>query len=264
MKKDFDNFSKNQSNDLYALYVQAIKEIDELFDAAKDNKSLCSALSKIPPWSHYYELPFSITIAVIVLSFDQAEQFRNIANSPDSLQEIISFAKNPPDISHQMKSLSEEDGLFLLSTIYALMHQLLAINMHGRSLSDLVDMAKKGNDEALFDAVMIDSSVVSTPSIARQIHIAESTNTTDFKNKLAKAISDKNPKRHRPNDADDDLRFMIALLDEQFGFDSSTITREKLYDLLSDDLQLYPRGNKEGTVDGLQKYIQRFSKKYRT
>lgn len=57
---------------------------------------------------------------------------------------------------------------------------------------------------------------------------------------------------------------MLTLINEQFGLDSKTVTREKLYNLLSDDLQLYPRGDKEGTADGLQKFIQRLSKKYRT
>jgi len=264
MNNDFDNFSNNQSKDLYALYFQAIKEIDELFDSAKENDKFQNALSNTPPWSHFYELPFSITVSVIILGFDLAEEFKRIANSADSLQEIIYFIGNLPDKSDQMKSLSDEDRLFLLSTIRAFLYQFLSINMHGRSLSDLVKIAKEGNDEALFDAVMVDNSVISTPSIARRIQKAQAVNNTDFKNKLARAISDKKPKRHRPNNADDDLRFMLALLDEQFGFSSSTITREKLYDLLSDNLQLYPRGNKEGTVGGLEKYIQRFSNKYRT
>lgn len=67
--------------------------------------------------------------------------------------------------------------------------------MHGKPLSDLVRIAKDGNDDALFDAVMIDNSAVSTPSIARRIQVAQIANDTDFKNKLARAISDKNPKR---------------------------------------------------------------------
>jgi len=264
MKKDFDNFSNNQSKDLYALYVQAVKEIDELFDSAKENDKFQNALSNIPPWSHFYELPFSITISVIILGFDLAEEFKRIANSADSLQEIIYFIGNPPDKSDQMKSLSDEDRLFLLSTIRALLYQFLSINMHGRSLSDLVKIAKEGNDETLFDAVMVDSSVIYTPSIARRIKKAQAVNNTDFKNKLAKALSDKKPKRPRPNKLDDDLRFMLVLINEQFGLDSRSVTREKLFDLLSDDLQLYPRGKKEGTVEALKKYIQRFNKKYRT
>ncbi len=264
MKKDFDNFSKNQSKDFYALYNQVQKELDELFESIKEDPELKKIFFNIPPWAHFYELPFSTLLASIIVRFDITEKFHNIANSTDHIQGIINLFFNPPDISKQMKILSNEEKLFLLSLVMALFYQFLSINMHGRSLSDLVKIAKDGNDDALFDAVLVDSSAVSTPGIAHRIHIAQATNDTDFKNKLAKAISDKKPKRRRPNKFDDDLRYMLAALNEQFGLCSRTTTNEKLFDLLSDELQLYPKGQKEGTVDGLQKFIQHFAKKYRT
>ncbi len=266
MKKEFGNSSRNQSNNFYAYYDQAMKEIDSFFNLASVNDEYKEAFSKAPPWANFYELPFSTTIGLIIISFGLVKEFQRIASSEDSLKELNSFMANISDEFTPQESLSNEEALLLLSAIRALLYQILAINMHGKSLSALVAIANEGDDKALFDAVMVDHSAIYTPSIAKRIHVAQSTNDTDFNKNLTKAMSDVKPKRRRPNKTDDDLRYMLALIEEQFGFgsNSKTVTYEKLYDLLSDDLHLYPKGKKEGSVDGLQKYIQRFSKKYRT
>lgn len=99
MKNDFDHSTHNQSNDFYAFFNQALKGIDELFELVKDDDKLLKALSNTPPWSHYYELPFAITLATTILFFDLTEKFHSIANSPDSIQEIINICIDSPDTS---------------------------------------------------------------------------------------------------------------------------------------------------------------------
>lgn len=64
----------------------------------------------------------------------------------------------------------------------------------------------------LFDAVLIDRTVISTPSVAKRLQIAQLMRDESFFNKLSKSIT--RTRARKPNKEFNDLRFMMAALKE--------------------------------------------------
>jgi len=116
----------------------------------------------------------------------------------------------------------------------------------------LVERAANGDDEALFMAVLVDRAVVQAEPIAQRICHAQMLGDESFMNQLAKAITRTKPRR--PSQEYDDLRLILQLLDEASGLDTST--DEELYQLLVEDLELYPDDRKD-PLAGLKKLIQK-------
>ena len=77
-------------------------------------------------------------------------------------------------------------------------------------------------------------------------------NDGEFFDHLAKAIKGTRPKR--PLEKFDDLRFMIELLDRSVGL--KNISQKKIYNLLVEDLELYPETGKDA-MKGFEKFMER-------
>lgn len=255
MEKVLNNNSINMFREIYALYHQQKIDEDELSELIKNNTDILAALSIVSPWAYFYDLSYVTFLAYHILAFNLTDIIRTIANSENHAQALIDFASNLPDTSSEDESLSDEEKGNRFALTMAITYQRSSIAIFSQSLNHLVEKARDGDDDALFNAVLVDRSVVSTPSVARRIQIAQLTEDNSFMDKLAKAITKTKPRR--PAEKHDDLRYMLEVLDEEIGLEN--ITHEKLYDTLSDGLELY-----SGSTDGLMKLIQRRNQKLRT
>ena len=112
---------------------------------------------------------------------------------------------------------------------------LECISMFHVSLHALVLQVTDGDDEALFRAVYIDPSVLQSESVARRISTAVVTEDGQFFEKLSKAVKKSRPTR--PREHLDDVRLMLALVDESDGLDS--VPDSALTDWAT-ELDLYP------------------------
>jgi len=107
--------------------------------------------------------------------------------------------------------------------------------LYKRSLCALVAEIREGDDNALFDAVRVDRSAVSCPTIAARISQAELLGEKRFFLRLRSAL--KGPsKKHWEGYRD--LRYSLAVLREM-GFDQ--LSDAELEHLLVDVLKVYPK-----------------------
>lgn len=256
MKKELDKASASRFREIYAHYYQQQKDNNELSGLIKEKPDSIKPLSEAPPWSHFYELPYRTFLALCILEFDLTETVHKIAQSDNKIQTFLEYMENLDDLIDTNESLSNEEKALRFSLVLAVMNQISSVSIHSQPLSTLVDKVRKGDDNALFDAVLVDRSIVSAPTIAHRIQIAHLMEDENFMELLSKAIKRSRPKR--PEKELDDLRYMIEVIDEEIGLNN--ITRTKLHDILAKDLELYDYES----LSGFKKIIQRRNKRHRT
>ena len=254
MKKDFNETTANQLREFYAHYFQLQKDKDELSGLIKEKPDSVKLLSEVPPWSLFYELPYRSFLAICIIEFNLTETIQKVAQSDDQFQSFLNFMEDLENESIDDEELTDEEKGFRFSLVMALTNQLSSMATHSQPLSILIEKVRKGDDEALFDAVLVDRSIVSAPSITNRIQVAQLTEDENFMELLSKAIKRSRPRR--PDVKLDDLRYMIEVLDEEIGL--SNITHDKIYDILAEDLELY-----DASTDGLKDLIKRRNKKHR-
>jgi len=255
MKKEFNDLAKKQLKSIYSVYYQQQLDQQEFSSLIKADNEIIEALAKVAPWSHFYELQYKEFLAVCAVTFDSADVIKSAADSPDSTQAIIDDIDNSLDSEAKVESLTVEEKGFRASLAIAASMQQISISMHGQSLSQLVESVRNGNDKALFNSVLIDRSIVSSPTIARRIQVAELNNDLSFMENLSKALTRNKPVR--PKEKYDDLRFMINLIDDLFDPDS--VPKDKLHYLIIEELELY-----DGSPESLERLILRIRTKSRT
>ena len=253
MKKDFDKLSIKQLKQIHSIFHQLQLDVDVVSELIDSHNEILDLLSKVPTWSYFYELPYRTFLALCIVTFDLTDAVHSIANAPDQAQAFIDYADDMPDIEAQ--ELSDEEKGFGFSLSMAINRQHTSIAIFSQPLSSLVAQVREGNDNALFDAVLVDRSIVSAPSIAHRIQAAQLNNDESFMAQLSKAITKTRPRR--PQKEHDDLRYMIEVIEEEIGLEN--VTKDRMYDILADELELY-----DGSTDGLIKIIQRRNEKYRT
>lgn len=262
MKKDFDKLSVKQLKHIHSIFHQQQLSNDEVSELIKSHNEIFESLSKVPPWSHLYELPYRTFLAVCVVAFDLADAINSIAEAPNKTQAFIDYIDNMPDLLNTDESFSEEDKGFRISLVMAINCQISSIAIHGQSLSQLVSQAKNGDDNALFDAVLVDRSIVSAPSIAHRIQVAQLNEDESFMDELSKAIKKSRPCKRRPEKDYDDLRYMLTVLEEEIGL--KNIKNKNLLKLMEEDLQIYPKGTDTGSLRAFEQFMKRLNDKYRT
>jgi len=255
MKKDFDDLAKKQLKSIYSIYYKQQLDQQEISNLIKPDNEILETLAKVPPWSHFYELPYKEFLAVCSIAFKQSDVIKSAADSPDSTQVIIDDIDSSLDTEEKTENLTDEEKGFRASLAIAVNMQQISISMHGQPLSRLVERVRDGDDKALFDAAAVDRSIVSSPTIARRIQVAELNNNESFMDDLSKAITKTKPVR--PKEKYDDLRFMINLIDDLF--DPDNVPKDKLHYFIIEELELY-----DGSPESLERLIQRIRTKSRT
>lgn len=247
------------AKELYARFHQLKVELEELPDIVHDRREKVEQLLEtVPPWSHYYELPWKQTLGLfLVLSgLDQAVIEASKQENPN-MAFFAYFDKNPDPINDD--EYTDEDKSVFISIFMSILHQMKSLSILSQPLSEIVVKAKT-DDNALFDAVLIDRTVVACPSIARRIQIAQLQGDESFMNKLAKSITQTRPRR--PNSEYDDLRYMLEAVDEIKEYEG--ISQREKYDLLAVDLELYDVDGKSDPFSGFKRLIERRDKRKAT
>ncbi|MCK5023695.1 MAG: hypothetical protein KAS04_05965, partial [Candidatus Aenigmarchaeota archaeon] len=175
MKKDFNETTANQLREFYAHYFQLQKDKDELSGLIKEKPDSVKLLSEVPPWSLFYELPYRSFLAICIIEFNLTETIQKVAQSDDQFQSFLNFMEDLENESIDDEELTDEEKGFRFSLVMALTNQLSSMATHSQPLSILIEKVRKGDDEALFDAVLVDRSIVSAPSITNRIQVAQLT-----------------------------------------------------------------------------------------
>lgn len=139
------------------------------------------------------------------------------------------------------------NGMSLLNTLRCVLY-------HGCFLNELIERVRAGDDKALFDAIRIDSTVISCPSASLRISKAALLQDNRFFAKLKAAINGKLAKREQANFQK--MRLVLEVLHEA---GATRLSDAQLHELFVEELKLY-FGNAKG--GGNDKALRKFADTY--
>tara|TARA_R110002096_G_scaffold194791_10_gene377223 strand:- start:9109 stop:9894 length:786 start_codon:yes stop_codon:yes gene_type:complete len=205
-----------------------------------ETSSIKKLLDSTIPWSYWYDFPYAIVLTILLKVTGLYDRIISISkeNNPEAL--LLDFLESEPEIEDE-DNLSREEQAFIATIVIAVIFQIPSISMFNTTINQLLEQARQGDDKALFKAIMVDRSVLTTPSVARRIQLAQLKKDHAFFKKLSKALVRKQIRR--PAKKLDDVRFMISALQDNTTL--SKLSNPDFYSLLVDDLELYSTDGKD-------------------
>lgn len=140
----------------------------------------------------------------------------------------------------------------VIAVHFANMGMLLGVFYYGYYLNDLVAMARGGNDDAFFQAVRVDQTVLTCPSFAARLARARIFGDKKFMLRLHRATKSK------PHEAllmNQDLRFMLLVMHEAKALTDLMLSEADV--LFIRELKLYSDNGKD-PARSLMRFIQRW------
>jgi len=246
--KEFGKLSRNQLRSLYASYHKLKQEQEELkAEISQKKEELKGLVRRTGAWGQYYQFSTKQVLALFLVASGLDAEVIRATDCKDPQQKIIDLTES----DWKPKDLSKEEEGVLLGLYFAHIGNFNSLAMFNRTVSDLVQDSMDDKD-ALFKAIYVDRSSMQAEPIAQRICHAQLVNDTSFFDRLAKAVTRTKPSRPKPEY--DDVRFMLEILNDSLGL--TNITHEKLYELVVDDLELYPDNGKD-PMSSLKKLIQK-------
>lgn len=235
MEKEYDKLSLEQLQQLIGELPEIRKQRTELPEALKasSKEKLADLIGDGIVWSNIYELSFVEHIAFLIMALDKVNLFISASQAADPQQVILDDMKqDDPEWTggHEGKFTKAD----LVGLVASVQRSVFSIMIYQRSLSALVAEVRDGNDDALFNAIRLDRSMTSCPTIAQRISKAELLNDKHFFRRLIKAHKGPSQKHWQSLQ---DLRYAFAVLRE-LGFDK--LSDAELEDLLVHKLKVYP------------------------
>lgn len=253
--------SKNKSRkqrirDLYAFYYSTVSDRELLRKEANDEDvDLLDLYKSILPWAGLYSHTHTEVVGSFLSMIGWLDPFIRAAKSPNREEAILAVFDELNNIDEdaeleKLNSFTKEERGVVFALFIATIKNLDALAAFGKTMDELVREAETDN-EAIFDAVLIDRTVMTHPTIAKKIKMAELIEDGSFMTDLSKSVSKLRARRRIDLD---DTRIMIELIDDVIGIDH--ITYEQIADSLIDDLQIFP-GTGKDPVEALKKNVQK-------
>lgn len=216
-------------------------------------------------WCHLYELPIQQHIEFNfpgLLSEEQVIEWRNqVAKSAGSRADLPSVSEQINEHFAAKVVPTEEDIKSLrpfLPTIcayfYSMQYSLYCILYHGCFLNELISRVRAGDDQALFDAIRVDPTVIGCQSVIERISKARRLKDDDFLNELKKTQSGVSAKLKQANFQK--IRLILKVLSEA---GATCLSNKRLYQLFVEELDLYT-ANSAGS--GVEKALRKFADTY--
>ncbi|MBT8353797.1 MAG: hypothetical protein KJO60_04685 [Desulfofustis sp.] len=255
-RREKKHIHKKKIRSLYVFYY-TIGQDRELIkkEALAEDIKLLNLLKSVHPWAELYSHSYSKVVATFLNMIGWLEPIIEAARSPNRKTAIIAILDELMDGEYDesfnlLNSYTEDERGVFLAFFVATLKNLDALAAFRKSMDELIQEAAFDN-EALFNAVLIDRTAVTHPIIAKKISMAELIEDDVFMTELAKSISRQRARRRRHLD---ETRMMIELIDDVIGIDS--LTYEQVAESLIDDLQIFPDTGKD-PVEALKKNVQK-------
>ena len=222
-------------------------------------------------WCQFYELSFKQHYTQHVQALSQDINLRDIFHG---------FEKSKDKIGHIPQALSQVDSYFdflepprkqeaedfmpmmgaSFGSTLSIYNSFRCVLYYGCFLNELIERARIGDDEALFNAIRIDSTVVGCQTAALRISKAAFLQDQGFFKKLKAAINGKLSKREQANYQK--MRLVLEILHEA---KSEKLNDDQLQDLFVDTLNLYSWNERDGgNAKALRKFVDTYLKKQAT
>lgn len=255
MEKEFGKLSKQQLGEVYALLISTESLKRELIKESKENPNnkAIIALDSVMPWAYWYDLKYEKHLTAFVLALDLGDEICEMAKKEDPQAAVIDLAQKDQHTSIGQVDLTNEEAGLMFSLVISNSYQIQSISIYGESVSKLLERAKNGDDESLFRGIWVDRSIIFNPWVKNRIQQATFHEDNSFLSELSRSISRVRPRKSKPEL--DDLRYMHHALEESLG--QMKLSYEKQFELLVEDLELYPDEGKKDVFAAFKRLIQR-------
>lgn len=216
-------------------FQKALKDLPQVLREGDADK-MKAVIEEGVYWAALYELPLAQHCAVAFYVLGLSDWLKEIAMSTDPQELLLNDLDG--DVLPDDRQL-EEKGFTparAIAVLVSFQRTVLSTMLFKRSMSALVEAAREGDDDALFNAVRVDRSAVGCPSIAARIARAEAFGEKHFFIRLRNALKGPTGKHWH---AYCGLRYSLVVLRE-FGF--SDLSDGELHHLLVKVLKVYPDG----------------------
>jgi hypothetical protein len=260
-RKEYGNYTLGQLQQ-YADLIHSLPVLKEIWHGLLSDKAAILENKRTPHinWTTNYAHPLFKQTDSAIHHLNMGQQIAEFHNSSDPQQAAIDATL------HEFESINSDlDGLEpqiepteAIGIVLALIKTIESIMHYGLSLNDLVKIASRGNDKALFRAVRIDRTIVSCPPIADRITLAEIQEDKKFFRKLRNAL------KGQPNKTKIEygpLRCLLHQLEDDGQL--ATMTRKERCDLFCEKLGLYPSDDNDAEKS-LDTFIRRWKKEKST
>lgn len=235
-QKEYGKLTVEQFKELMSRLPELRKQQGELVDIVRavPKARLEELLPKDYYWADVYELSFIEHMALLLMAMDKLEFIHQAVQSDDPQQVVLDDLDTPDDGEWTGGWQGQFEKADLIGLVAALQRTILSIMVYQRPLSTLVEEVRQGNDDALFDAVRLDRSMVACPTFAARISKAELSRDNHFFLRLRKALKGPSQKHWQSYQ---DLRYALFVL-RDLGFDK--LSDDQLENLLVHQLKVYP------------------------
>ncbi|MBS0588720.1 MAG: hypothetical protein JSS37_12420 [Proteobacteria bacterium] len=234
---------------------------DRLFDGDNDSFS----------WCHLYELPIKEHVSFNFPGLLPEQQVidwrRQIAESPGKIAALPCVIEqiNGHFDAREIPTMEDIEALrpflpAICAYFYSMQYSLYCILYYGCFLNELIERVRAGDDEALFDAMRVDPTVIGCPSVIERISKARRMQDSDFLNELKKTESGVNVKLKQANYQK--IRLILKVLSEA---GATRLSNKQLYQLFVEELDRYTANSAGGGVEkSLRKFADTYMKKNAT
>jgi len=235
MHKEYGKLTADQFRDFIGKLPELKRQRDEFGDLIetlpkqKFDELMVGGYS----WSEVYENSFARHVAIALYVFNHVQWLKDAASTADPQQHMLDTWPTEDSVDPEPHPDFEPQDLIALA--YSLQRTILSVMLFQRSISGLVQEVRENDDmDALFNAVRVDRSVTSCPTIADKIARAQMRNDKRFFLRLRNAL--KGPtQKHWASYCD--LRYSLFVLRE-LGLDG--LSDVQLENLLVHNLKVYP------------------------
>jgi hypothetical protein len=202
------------------------------------------------PWSDFYEMTYLEHLALTLWGGGLLASINMPGKAFGSIGALLNNAQAPEPTPETFAPRVGVTSLFCLW--HSLRISAIAYRTYGKTLSKLFEEVRGGNDSALFKAIRIDRSIVSSPTVAKRIAIASFDLRPHFFKKLRRALKSREANRKEEYESH---RLIVRALTEVGDLDK--LFGSERYRLFCDELNVYAtRGFT--TDEGLHRFIQKW------
>lgn len=209
-------------------------------------------------WAELYDLSVRELIILGLAVTGQLDPLNQAAREGLNLNEFVveEAFRNMNSDEDDEDYTGGHSGLYKMEDViavhYANMGMLLGIFYYGRYLNDMVAKVREGDDDAFFQAIRIDPTVLTSPTFAARLARAHVFGEKRFMQRLHAATKSK------PHEAllmNQDLRFMLQIMHETKALTDMTLSRADV--LFIQELKLYSDKGAD-PARSLMRFIQRW------
>jgi len=219
-KNNHGNLSTDQFRDLISKLPELRSQNRALVELVRTSPAkVKSILGQYFSWSGIYEHTFNEQIAYLITLLGIHEPIIKACRSETPLKSFMEIFQDGGELDSWYELNADKiDKKHLLWLVIVLQRNILSIMLFHLSIGSLVEQVRQGSDEAFFKAVSVDRSILSTPTFADRLSLAELQNDKQFFIHLRKALKGPSQKHM---EAIGDLRYAIVVLRDS-GFDQFT------------------------------------------